>query len=172
MDLSELRYADGPTTEATIDIEAPAAAVWSLVSDVQLPARFSSEFLGAEWLDGATTAALGSRFVGRNSHVAIGTWQTTATVTECDPGQRFAYVIGEVDHPSSTWRFVLDDIAGGTRLTQWMQMGPAHSGINPAIDARPEKESKILRRRLDEHRSNMEATLAGIRALAEGERGL
>ena len=46
-------------------------------------------------------------------------------------------------------------------------MGPGRSGINPAIDAMPDKESKILHRRLGEHRSNMEATLAGIKALAE-----
>jgi hypothetical protein len=48
-----------------------------------------------------------------------------------------------------------------------MRMGPGRSGINPAIDAMPEKESKILHRRLAEHRANMEATLAGIKALAE-----
>ena len=40
-------------------------------------------------------------------------------------------------------------------------------GINLAIDAMPDKESKILHRRLGEHRANMEATLAGIKALAE-----
>ena len=43
-------------------------------------------------------------------------------------------------------------------------MGPARSGINLAIDAMPDKESKILHRRLAEHRANMEATLAGIKA--------
>jgi hypothetical protein len=48
-----------------------------------------------------------------------------------------------------------------------MRMGPGRSGINPAIDAMPDKESKILHRRLGEHRSNMAATLAGIKELAE-----
>jgi hypothetical protein len=48
-----------------------------------------------------------------------------------------------------------------------MQMGPARSGINLAIDAMPEKESKILHRRVAEHRANMEATLAGIKQLVE-----
>jgi hypothetical protein len=32
----------------------------------------------------------------------------------------------------------------------------------------PDKESKILHRRLREHRANMTATLGGIKALAEG----
>ena len=55
----------------------------------------------------------------------------------------------------------------GTRLTQWMQMGPARSGINLAIDAMPDKESKILQRRLGEHRANMEANLRGIKETLE-----
>ncbi len=32
----------------------------------------------------------------------------------------------------------------------------------------PEKEERIVARRLEEHRRNMEATVAGICALAEG----
>ncbi len=48
-----------------------------------------------------------------------------------------------------------------------MQMGPARSGINVAIDAMPDKEARILSRRLSELRANMEATLHGIKSLAE-----
>jgi len=48
-----------------------------------------------------------------------------------------------------------------------MQMGPARSGINMAIDAMPDKETRILRRRIAELRANMEATLHGIKSLAE-----
>ena len=48
-----------------------------------------------------------------------------------------------------------------------MRMGPARSGINMAIDAMPDKESRILYRRLSEHRANMERTLLGIKELAE-----
>jgi len=50
-----------------------------------------------------------------------------------------------------------------------MQIGPAPSGISAAIEARPDKESAILHRRLAEHRANMTATLAGIKELAEAE---
>jgi hypothetical protein len=48
-----------------------------------------------------------------------------------------------------------------------MQMGPARSGINLAIDRMPDKESRILERRLGEHRANMQRTLDGIKALIE-----
>ena len=42
MDADQLRYADGPSTEATTTIAATPAAVWALVTDIQLPARFST----------------------------------------------------------------------------------------------------------------------------------
>ena len=69
-----LRYADGPTTEAVVDIAASPSVVWALVSDIDLPPRFSAELQGVEWLDGATGPRLGARFVGRNRHRAIGGW--------------------------------------------------------------------------------------------------
>lgn len=166
MDPVELRYADCPTVAVDIVIHAPPEAVWEFVSDIQLPARFSSEFLGAEWLDAAGPAA-GARFVGRNRHSAIGDWETTSTICEYEPERVFGWAVGELDNPSSRWRFTLSAEGEGTRLTQWMQMGPAPSGINLAIAAMPEKESKILHRRLEEHRRNMEANLAGIKRLAQ-----
>ena len=164
---TELRFADCPTTEATLDIAAPPEAVWPLVSDIMLPARFSGEFQGAEWLDGVSEPEAGARFVGRNRHEAIGAWETTSTVTECDPPRTFAWAVGEPDEPAARWRFTLEPMDAGTRLTQWMQMGPARSGINAAIDAMPDKESRILERRLTELRQNMQATLEGIKQLAE-----
>jgi uncharacterized protein YndB with AHSA1/START domain len=167
VELPELRYSDCPTVEVTVTIAASPDAVWALVSDIQLPARFSSEFLGADWLDGVTAPAAGARFAGRNHHPAIGEWQTTSTICDYEPRRRFGWAVGDTDAPSATWRFTLEPDGRGTRLTQWMQMGPARSGINLAIDAMPDKESKILRRRLAEHRANMEATLAGIKRVVE-----
>jgi uncharacterized protein YndB with AHSA1/START domain len=167
VELPELRYEDGPTAEVDIVINAPPDAVWALITDIELPARFSTEFKGAEWLDGAAEPALGARFAGRNHHDAIGDWQTNATVVEYEPRRVFAWSIGNPEDSSATWRFSLEAEGDGTRLTQWMRMGPARSGINAAIDAMPDKESKILHRRLGEHRTNMLANLEGIKALAE-----
>jgi Polyketide cyclase / dehydrase and lipid transport len=171
-DALELRYSDGPTTQCEISIKASPLVVWALVSDIHLPARFSSEFTGAEFVDGATEPARGVRFVGRNQHGAIGKWDTTSTITEFEPGEVFGFVVGDPAQPSATWRFTLEPISGegadsATRLTYWMRMGPARSGINIAIDAMPAKESKILHRRLAEHETNMRLTLDGIRTLAE-----
>ena len=170
-DQPELRYSDCPTTQADVLIAAPAPVVWALVCDIQLPARFSNEFNGAEWLDDATAPALGARFTGRNYHPATGSWETTSTICEYQPGQVLGWAVGDPDRPSARWRFALTAGADGTstRLRQWMQMGTAPSGINLAIEAMPEKESRILRRRLAEHTANMTATLAGIKELAEAQ---
>lgn len=163
-----LRYVDGPSVEAETTIAATSDRVWGVVADIELPARFSSELQSASWLDGATGPHVGARFVGRNAHPAIGEWETTSTIVELEPGRVFGWVVGEPDHPAAAWRFTITPAGDGCRVTQWMRMGPAPSGINPAIDAMPDKEDKILRRRLEEHRVNMMATLAGIKALAEG----
>jgi Polyketide cyclase / dehydrase and lipid transport len=167
VEAAELRYADCPTTEAEVVIDAPPAVVWPLVCDIQVPAEFSSEFQGGQWLDGATSPALGARFRGRNYHEAAGTWETVSTVCEFEPERRFAWAVGDPDVPAARWRFTLEPEGSGTLIRQWMQIGPGESGISDAIRQMPDKEHRILRRRLAEHQANMQATLAGIKGRAE-----
>ena len=162
-----LRYSDGPETATDVLVFAPADVVWPLVCDINLPARFSSEFLGAQWIDGADQPRPGARFTGRNRHSAIGEWETTSTVVELEPAREFSWAVGDPQSPSSRWWITLEPEGSDTRLRMRMRMGPAPSGISRAIDAMPDKEDRILRRRLGELLANMEATLGGIKALAE-----
>jgi uncharacterized membrane protein len=155
-----VKYADGPTVEVQTVIDAPPSAVWDLVSDVTTPVRFSEELQAVRWIDD-------ERFVGRSSHPAIGEWETTCTVVAREPEREFGWVVGDPAHPSAAWRFTLEPAGAGTLLRQWMRMGPAPSGLTPAIEARPDKEERIIARRLDEHRANMQTTVEGIRQLAE-----
>jgi hypothetical protein len=159
------RYADGPTAETHTVVHAPVEVVWALVTDIELPARFSSEFAGAAWIDDGP--ALGARFTGRNQHPAVGEWQTTCTVTQCVNGGTFEWAVGDPDRPSARWRFTLEPIHEGLILRQWMQIGPAPSGLTPAIEAMPDKEERIIARRLGEHLANMQATIDGVKQLAE-----
>ncbi|HTF46583.1 MAG TPA: SRPBCC family protein, partial [Pseudonocardia sp.] len=55
----------------------------------------------------------------------------------------------------------------GTRLREWMQMGPGRSGLSFAIDRMPEKEQKIVFVRMREFEANMSATLAAIKERVE-----
>ncbi|MPY94389.1 MAG: SRPBCC family protein [Acidimicrobiia bacterium] len=163
-----MRYAEGPTVAVEVLVDAPPGVVWAVVGDVSVPARFSAELQAVEWLGGASGPAVGARFVGRNQHPAAGTWETTSTIVAWEPERALAWDVGEPSHPSASWRFDLEAAGSGTRLRQWARLGPGPSGLTIAIEAMPEKEERIIARRLEEHRVNMEATLAGIKALAEG----
>jgi hypothetical protein len=156
-----VRYAEGPTVEVEVLVDAPPAVVWSVVSDVSTPVRFSEELQEVRWIDE-------QRFVGRSSHPAAGAWETTCTVVAREPERVFGWVVGDPAHPSAAWRFTLEPAGAGTLLRQWMRMGPAPSGLTPAIEAHPDKEERIVARRLAEHRANMQRTVDGIKELAEG----
>ena len=163
-----VKYADGPAVQVEVLIEAPAARVWALVTDIGLPARFSSELQETRWLDAAKGATPGARFVGRNRHPAAGEWETTCTVTAAEPERCFAWAVEGPAQPAATWGFDLEPQGSGVRLRQWARLGPGPSGLTTAIAAMPDKEERIIERRLEEHRANMQATVDGIKALAEG----
>ncbi len=162
-----MKYEDCPTTEVEVTIAGSLDAVWALVSDIELPTRFSPEVLAVEWVDGAAGRAVGARFVGSNRHSAIGDWQSSCTISALEPGRVFEWTVGELDHPSAIWRFSLDGNDGAVTLRQWFQMGPGRSGLNHAIDAMPEKEERIVARRMEEHAANMAANLEGVKQLIE-----
>jgi hypothetical protein len=46
-------------------------------------------------------------------------------------------------------------------------MGPGPSGLTAAIERMPDKEERIIERRLQQHGENMTATIEGIKRLAE-----
>jgi Polyketide cyclase / dehydrase and lipid transport len=163
-----VRYSESPTARVEVHVAAPPAAVWPLVSDISVPARFSTELVGADWADGAGGPRVGARFVGRSHHDAIGDWQATCEVVACAPEQAFSWVVGDPAWPSARWGFELEAGAGGTWLRQWATLGPAPSGLTPAITAMPDKEERIVARRLAEHEANMRRCVEGIKALAEG----
>ncbi len=163
-----MRYADGPTVQRDVLIDAPVERIWELVTDIGLPARFSSEFTGASWLDHGPR--VGARFVGRNAHTALGKWQTTSYVSRFEPMRAFAWDVSDPDHPSASWWFELTPEPGGVRLRQGARIGPAPSGLTFAISAMPDKEERIIARRLAEFERNLEATLEGIKRLAEVDR--
>jgi len=175
-----MKLSDAPTTEVSVTIDAPVARVWELVTDLNVPAGTSPEFSGADWLDGASAPAVGARFIGRNAHAALGQWETASTVTVVDPEREFRYAVGDVDEPMAVWTYRLESGDGeggegqgdgGVTLTQIAQIGPGRSGLSFAIDRMPEKEERIVERRLLEHAASMRANLEHIKALAEGTAG-
>lgn len=156
--------ADGPGVAVEADIEAPPERVWPVVTDLDAPAGFSREFLGAEWLD---EPGEGARFVGRN-RLGEREWEAECRVVEWAPGSRFSWHVGDPDAPGARWSFELEPLVGGTtRLRFSVGLGPGPSGLTAAINADPEAEADIVARRCTWHRRNMTATIQGIKSLAE-----
>ncbi len=166
-----MKYSDCPTTTATKTIDASAADIWHLVSDIHLPARHSSELQSVQWLNGATEGALGAQFSGQNENAALGAWETTSVITKWQPNEVFEWAVGDPSNPSASWRFTIRESGSGTSgstvLEQWYQIGPGPSGLSSAIMAMPEKEERILQRRLESQQVNMQANLDAIKAELE-----
>ena len=168
MEWTGARYADKPTVEAETWIDAPRQRVWSIVADVELMPTMSSELESVQWCDGAAGPAVGHRFVGRSRHDALGEWATISHVVECEEPRVLAWAVQDPENPTALWRFTLEPADGGTRLREWMQMGPARSGLSYAIDRMPDKEQKIVFVRMREFENSIAHTLAAIKKRAEG----
>ena len=162
-----VRLADGPGTVVEADIRADPAAVWAQVTDINLPARFSEEFVGADWEASCDGPALGARFVGRNTHPGRGDWEVPCVVDVFEEQAAFGWCTNSVDSPGARWRFELVPVVGGTRLRFKGIMGPGPSGLDTIIESRPDLEPRIVVRRIDEHRANMQRVVDGIKALLE-----
>jgi len=158
-------HADGAGITVEVDVDAKPADLWPYVSDIDLPARFSDEFQGAEWLD--DEPAVGARFLGRNKRDDMGEWEVTCTVVDFEHERVFAWHAGGPDNPAAQWRFEIQPLLGGTRLRFSMVLGPGTSGLTLAIDAMPDKESAIIANRQKGQIVNMRRTAEGIRDLAE-----
>ncbi|MCZ7417454.1 MULTISPECIES: SRPBCC family protein [unclassified Streptomyces] len=175
-----MRYADGPTTGGEVRIDASPSTVWALVSDIATPARFSPELRRVEWLDGAQGPTPGAVFAGYNENERMGAWRTTSRVGEVAEERAFSWDVvdlagtfgppktAETAVPLATWRFDLTAAeGGGTVLGHSVRIGPAPSRMTSYIEEMPDREEEIIAHRLKGLRQGIEATLEGIRKLAE-----
>ena len=160
-----LRFDDAPGIIAEADIDASPAAVWALITDLDLPARYSNEFLGATW--DSDERGVGAVFHGRNQHPAIGEWTIPCFVETWDEHRAFGWCTSDPEQPGARWCFELEPSAGRIRLRFSYIIGPGRSGTTRAITMNPGKEARVLRRRLNDVQANMQHTVDGIKTLAE-----
>ncbi len=160
---------EGPGVTVEVDVDASPQRLWELVSDINIGANFSEEFVRAEWNEGGDAPGVGSQFTGHNTHPAIGEWQAALTVTQWEPDVVFGWATGESEQVAGArWRWEIDWLHGQrSRLRHTMRLGPGESGLSGAIDAMPDKEARIIARRQQEHLANMTQCVEGVKALAE-----
>lgn len=146
------------TGEARIEIDAMPLAVYDLVSDISRMGEWSPECYRCEWLDGATTAVVGTKFRGHNRLGKV-RWTTDAVVTTADPGQEFAFTTLYKDGREETvWRYRLQQLGAGTELTESYQF--LWCPIGNRIAELPIPRDKQLRR-------GIQKTLGRIKTAAE-----
>ena len=157
---------DGPGVVVENEIKANPEKIWSLVTNLDVLARFSDEFQGGRW-ETDEEPNLGSVFSGDNERPDLGRWTTTSTVSDWERPKRFAWRVGDPENPLARWLFEIEKVPGGCRLRYQVGLGPGSSGLTAAIEAEPDHEPRLIATRQSELKVNMERTVAGIKELAE-----
>ena len=166
-----MKLVDRPTVQVEVEIDAPADVVWALVSDPSRMGELSPECEGGQWLDGADGPAIGARFNAGNRR-GDRAWETESTIVQCEPGRVIAWAVADPDNPSATWRYQFHPRrGGGTRVVESVEIGPGPSGLTAAVAEVPDKEEAMVANRTEEHRRNMDATLAALKEAAERAAG-
>ncbi len=104
----------------SVVIEAPPERIYALVADLPRMGEWSPECRRVEWLEGSTGPAEGARFIGHNPGGPRGLmkWSRRGRVLRADPGREFAFVTEEGGREGTEWRYRLEPVAGGTRVTE------------------------------------------------------
>jgi uncharacterized protein YndB with AHSA1/START domain len=107
------------TCRAEVIADAPVEAVWRVVADVTRTGEWSHECLQVSWLGGATAAAPGARFRGRNRAGWL-RWSRICEVLAVDPPRQIAWrtISTPLFVDSSDWRITLEPAGAGTRIVQ------------------------------------------------------
>lgn len=169
------RFVDGPTTSVSRVVPAAPEDVWQHVSDIEFPVDGSPELQRVEWLEGHEELVPGARFVGHNARGDL-TWSVVCEVTVLDAPRTFVWTPlyrpddPEDPEPLATWRFDLEPVDDGTRVTQSVTLGPGRSGLTWAIRQRPDAEERIIARRLADLEDSMTGNLERLEQLASGDR--
>ena len=141
-------------------IEAPAEAVYALVSDVTRMGEWSPETASCRWVDAGGSAEVGARFRGSNRRGPL-LWTTTCTVTSADPGRRFAFTVTWARVPISDWAYDLVPAAAGCTVSEsWTDRRPAAMRLAsvPVMG---------IADRAGHNRRGMEVTLSALARAAE-----
>ena len=151
------------TGSASVVINRDSAAVFALITDVTRTGEWSPECLGGRWVGDADGPAVGAKFEGDNALVVAGMtmkkWTTTSEVTACVPGEVFEFVAEEY----TTWRYALEPVGSGTRVTESFDFTTASAVqrlLYESIARRPASMVKGMQKTLDRMKAHLEATTA------------
>ena len=100
-----------PLLRAEVDIDAPPAEVWKLISDFGRMPEWSPQ---CRWMKALGPLRPGTRTINLNRRKKL-FWPTTCTVTEVIPQKKLAF---RVDTNRTEWVYELEPTATGTRVVE------------------------------------------------------
>lgn len=147
-------------------------AVYEKISDPRNMGRWSPENTGATFLEGhGLPLTEGSLFWGHNRRGPM-RWATYCRVTAAEPGKRFAFeVLGQrggaktkprLPFGIATWEYVLEEAAGGTRVTETWYDDRDSSALG-RITRKVDRLVTGGRTFADAHGANMKITLQKLK---------
>ena len=138
----------------SVMIEAPAERIYALVADLPRMGEWSPECRQVEWLEGSSGPAEGATFIGHNKGGPGGLmkWSRRGRVLAAEPGREFAFVTEEGGRESTEWRYRLEPLDGGTRVTESYEVHriPAWARILDVPTNRVRELREGLQRTLDQ----------------------
>ncbi|MGY1609296.1 MULTISPECIES: SRPBCC family protein [unclassified Geodermatophilus] len=153
------------THSDSIVVAASPEEVYDLVSDVTRTGEWSPVCVACWWDEGAT-GQVGDWFTGRNVTPAR-TWETRSLVVAADRGREFAWLVGG---RLVRWGYLMEPVAGGTRLTETWEFLPA--GHEFFAERYGEDAQHQIEQRTRAAHEGIPATLAAVKRIAEaGRRG-
>ncbi|MDO9456815.1 SRPBCC family protein [Nocardioides sp.] len=145
--------------EASIDIDAPPAQVWALVTDVPRMASWSPQVVRTRVKGGVVRQ--GATFSNLNRQGLL-FWPTAAKVVRFEPHRDFAFRVRE---NRTIWSFALTENAtGGTTVTQRRELPEGISPLSLGLTKVALGGVPSFTRRLER---GMQDTLARVKAEAE-----
>ncbi|KEF97339.1 SRPBCC family protein [Mycobacterium intracellulare] len=146
-----------PLLQAHVDINAPVAKVWELISDLRRMPEWSPQ---CRWMKPFGPVRQGTRTLNLNRRNRM-FWPTTCTVVEIVPDRKLAF---RVDTNNTIWSYELEPAGEGTRV---IESRHAENGVtafsNLSVKALFGGTDNFEHELLD----GMNASLARIKAAAE-----
>lgn len=146
-----------PLLQADITINAPAAKVWALISDLGNMPKWSPQ---CRTMKAIGAVKVGTKTVNVNRRGAL-FWSTTATITALDPQQKLSF---RVNTNNTEWTYDLEPSGTGTKVTVSRHaeaVKPISSTlINRFMGGVPNFEVELV--------EGMKTSLGRIKAVAEG----
>ena len=103
-------------------IEASPEALYDLIADVTRTPEITPDIVRVEWLDGATSAAVGARFKAINKQGRGPAWSNKPVITTLEPGREIAWARTEPFGGTVEWRYRFEPEGTGTRVIESYQV--------------------------------------------------